>query len=351
MLQAISAPLLSAVAAVAARLHALGLATLLGEVRRPRRVAQAPGLVAVGERVQRVEPPSVLVDVGGRIAERPQPLGHGVEPQLARVDVGHLVPGDRARDARIGRRAHRVGRGDRAVARVLVVVDEHAVALLLPPLARRERRAPLDLAGQGQRGAAHLGERPRGLDPDVDVHALRPARLRVAAQLMLLQHVAHDHRDLAHISPTDSRRGVEVDPQLIGMVEVISARRPRVEVDDAEVVGPGEVGGVVGAQLLGGAAGWEGDRRGLEPLGDLLRNALLPDRLLLDAIDEALHDRGPLAQVHQHGVGRVQVVVHEVVLREPRLREVELPRIGEADRVPGHLDRHVLGLCHAGGAL
>src|SRR3954447_4433232 len=52
--------------AVPARLHALGLAALPGEVRRPRRVAQTPGLVAVGECVQRVEPPSVLVDVGGR---------------------------------------------------------------------------------------------------------------------------------------------------------------------------------------------------------------------------------------------------------------------------------------------
>ena len=41
--------------AVAAGLHPLGLAALLGEVRRPRRVAQALGLVAVGERVQRVE--------------------------------------------------------------------------------------------------------------------------------------------------------------------------------------------------------------------------------------------------------------------------------------------------------
>src|SRR5215216_949911 len=35
--------------AVAAGLHPLGLSALLGEVRRPRRVAQAPGLIAVGE--------------------------------------------------------------------------------------------------------------------------------------------------------------------------------------------------------------------------------------------------------------------------------------------------------------
>ena len=91
--------------AVAARLHPLGLAALLGEVRRPRRVAQAFGLVAVGERVQRVEPPRVRVDVGGRVADRGQALGHGVQAQLARFDVGHLVPVQRAGDAgvRVGR--------------------------------------------------------------------------------------------------------------------------------------------------------------------------------------------------------------------------------------------------------
>ena len=69
--------------AVAARLHPLGLAALLGEVRRPRRVAEAFGLVAVGERVQRVEPPYVRVDVGGRVADRGQAFGHGVQAQLA----------------------------------------------------------------------------------------------------------------------------------------------------------------------------------------------------------------------------------------------------------------------------
>ena len=55
------------------------------------------------------------------------------------------------------RRAHRrgphaVGRGDGAVARVLVVVDEDAVALLLPPLARGDLRA---------RGARPRGPAPR----------------------------------------------------------------------------------------------------------------------------------------------------------------------------------------------
>ena len=90
-----------------------------------------------------------------------QAVGHRVEAQVARLDVGDLVPGQRAGHARVGRRAHRVGGRDRAVARVLVVVDEHAVALLLPPLAGRQLGcAALDLARQRERGAAH-GRRSR----------------------------------------------------------------------------------------------------------------------------------------------------------------------------------------------
>src|SRR6185295_8750238 len=73
--------------AVAARLNALGLALLLGEVRRPRRVADALLLVAAGELEQRIERAGVLVDVGGRVAERAHAGGDGVQPQVAGLDV------------------------------------------------------------------------------------------------------------------------------------------------------------------------------------------------------------------------------------------------------------------------
>ena len=103
--------------------------------------------------------------------------------EVGRLAVGHLVPGERRRHARVGQRPHRVGRAGRAVLGVLVVVEEHAVALLLPPLRGRERgRAALDLARQRERGAAHLGERPARLDAHVDVHAARAAGLRPAAR-------------------------------------------------------------------------------------------------------------------------------------------------------------------------
>ena len=70
---------------------------------------------------------------------------------------------------------------------------------------------------------------------------------------MLGEDVADDHRDAAHVVPSDAGRRIEVDAQLVGVVEVLAPGGPRVEVDDAEVDRPDEVRGVVGDELLGGA--------------------------------------------------------------------------------------------------
>ena len=106
----------------------------------------------------------------------------------AGLAIGNLVPLERRRYARVGERPHRVGRAGRAVLGVLVVVEEDAVPLLLPPFRRRQRRrASLDLARERQRGAAHLGERPARLDAHVDVHAARAARLGPAAKSQLVE--------------------------------------------------------------------------------------------------------------------------------------------------------------------
>ena len=70
-----------------------------------------------------------------------------------------------------------------------------------------------------------------------------------------------DERDLADLRPLDARHRVEVDPQLVGMVEVLGPDRVRVQVDAAEVVDPGEPGRVVDDDLVGRPAGRERQRR------------------------------------------------------------------------------------------
>ena len=187
-----------------------------------------------------------------------------LQGEVAELGVGHLVPGQRRGDRGVGHRPHRVGGRHGAVLGVLVVVDEDAVALLLPPLAGGDvGRAPLDLAGHGQGGAAHLGEAPararsarrRGSRASRRSSASRPGRGRPARR-------GTTSATPPDIGPRHAGTGIEVDPQLIGVVEVVGAHGVRVEVDAAQVDDPGQRGAVGDHHLVGGAARWKGQLDG-----------------------------------------------------------------------------------------
>src|SRR5207249_7847221 len=104
-----------------------------------------------------------------------------------------------------------------AVLGVLVVVEEAAVALLLPPLAARALgRPPLHLARERQRRAPHLVEAPAALEADVDVHAARARGLGPPGKAVLGEDVAHQQGHAPYVVPAHARAGVEVDAQLVG---------------------------------------------------------------------------------------------------------------------------------------
>src|SRR4029453_16136702 len=91
-------------------------------------------LVHVQQRLQRVDG---FVDRGVAIAQLGKARGHGRDREVLRRDFGELVPRDRCGDRRARFRPDAVGRGNRAIAGVLVVVDEDALAaLFLPPVGR-----------------------------------------------------------------------------------------------------------------------------------------------------------------------------------------------------------------------
>ena len=116
----------------------------------------------------------MLIDVGVTIADRREPRRHRCQREVARLTGVDLVPGQWRRDARFRLGPHRIRGRDRAILGVLIVVKEHAVTFFLPPFARgQNRRTTLDLPRKRERGAAHLGERPSGLDADVDVNTAR----------------------------------------------------------------------------------------------------------------------------------------------------------------------------------
>src|SRR3954453_62163 len=83
-----------------------------------------------------------VVDRGGQIADLGEALWNRDHVEVLRLYIRKLVPLDRRRHGRAGPRTDAVRRRDRAVAGVLVVVDEDALAaLFLPPVGR-------DLAGK-----------------------------------------------------------------------------------------------------------------------------------------------------------------------------------------------------------
>ncbi len=76
-------------------LHPRALARSLREVRRPRRVGEPLGLVALGQLEQTVERAGVIVDRGGRVAALLQARRHCVETQRRGIDVVELSPLER----------------------------------------------------------------------------------------------------------------------------------------------------------------------------------------------------------------------------------------------------------------
>src|SRR3954447_18983259 len=121
-----------------------------------------------------------FVDRGVAIAYLGKARRHGRDREVLRRDFSELVPRDRCRNRRPRLRPDAVGRGNRAVPGVLVVVDEDALAaLLLPPVGRDlSWQTPLELTPEGDRGVANVRERPAAFDPDIYVDTSASRRLR-----------------------------------------------------------------------------------------------------------------------------------------------------------------------------
>src|SRR5271168_2812184 len=113
------------------------------------------------------------------------------------------------------------------------------MALFFPPLRCGQcGRAPFDRPRQSERRATHLAEGPSWVYPHVDVHSARPAGFGPAAKAHLVQQGLHLERDRAHVRPTDAGTWIEVNPQLIGMIEICGAHRMRMQLDATKIYDP-----------------------------------------------------------------------------------------------------------------
>ena len=175
-------------------------------------------------------------------------------------------------------------------------------------------------------------------DPDVFGQPTRPT----SASASLAR-----HRHVADLRPLDARHRVEIDPQLVGMVEVVGADGMRIEIDAAEVDDPDQSGSLVHDDLVGGPAGREGQLSGPDPVGRVVRCPLLEERLLGDPVDESLEGHRAAADAGQRAVGDSKVVLDQVELRVPGVREVHLLRVGDRHLATADLE-DLLGRRHRG---
>ncbi len=154
-----------------------------------------------------------------RVAGLRESVAHGLEREARRIDVAHLVPAQRRRDARLRGRPDRVGGGNRPVARVLAEVDEHPFAIGHPPGRCCDPLVAdpaLDLLGERLGEAAHLRKRELGPDRRQDVEPGRARGLRVGAQPELAHELADCERDPPHMRPLALGARVEVDQKVVG---------------------------------------------------------------------------------------------------------------------------------------
>src|SRR4029077_2410330 len=238
--------------------------------------------------------------------------------------------------------ANGVGRRDRPITRVLVVVDEDALApLLLPPRRRDElRRAALDLARERQRAPAHLAEAPLRLDSARDMDPAIARRLRPADEAELVERVLDDRRDLLRLRQTGARLGIDVDAQLVRVLDVAAARRPGMEVDRGEIRGPCDLRRRGDAELVRRPPGRERDGRRLDPVGPVLRHALLVDRLSLGSVRVTLELRRALVQHAHDALPDRKVVADEVELRLAAGAEEDLVGIRHLDGARADFELH-----------
>ncbi len=83
-----------------------------------------------------------------------------------------------------------------------------------------------------------------------------------------------------------------------------------------------------------GSASVEVDRRPIDPGREGVGHPLLLNGDPADPIREAVHVKRSVSEVGKHAVGDLPVVIDKVALGDTVIREENLVRVGDGDRVP-----------------
>ena len=129
--------------------------------------------------------------------------------EIGWIALGNFLPMKWCRHPCIGEWTYGIGGARCPVFCILVVVEEHAMTFLFPPLRTRQLRyTTLDLARQRHRRASHFTEIPTLLNSNVDMHAARAAGLGPTTQSHLFEQCFHFERHQSNTFPFHSRTGI-----------------------------------------------------------------------------------------------------------------------------------------------
>jgi hypothetical protein len=177
--------------------------------------------------------------------------------------------------------------------------------------------------------------------PNVDMHTARPARLRPALQPHLFKNRLHLKRNTPHVGPADSRTGIQIDAQLIGMLKVGRPHRVRMQLNAAQVDDPGQPVGFINHQLLSSASRRKRKRNRANPPRSLGRRTLLIKSFTLSTVYKTLQHNRAIANPNQRSRCNRKIVAHEIKLGELcLLGKVKLVRMRDSNFMP--LDREDL---------
>src|SRR5262249_32356033 len=143
------------------RSHARTFSRRLLKMRRPWRIPEAARLVPLRHLEQLLERSGKSIHRRMWISAFFELVRNREHSEVGGIAIRNLVPVERHRNPRIGKWPHGIRATGRSILRVLVVVEEHSVPFLLPPLGScKLRRTAFDLTRQRERGAAQIRERP-----------------------------------------------------------------------------------------------------------------------------------------------------------------------------------------------
>jgi hypothetical protein len=210
---------------------------------------------------------------------------------------------------------------------------------------------------------ADVREAPARLDPDVDVDPAAARGLGEADVPEVVQQGPCRTRDAHGVGEVRARLGVQVDPQLVRMVDVVLAHGPRVERDGPHLGRPADDRHLRGTDLVGVAPRRELDPRGPArspgaPRGMRFWKNASPPLLLaggqhdarVHALGPPLERRGPARERPHDPVLHREVVADDVELGDRRralgLREDHAVAAGHAQLAPTRVDDRGLGRAH-----